>query len=226
MSATFSNVLSSEARRAAFDAQQDMSKQAIARRLKNVLDAEVRTIKERRDAALQVQRQTFDSARASLIEKQDAERAKMREAWRQHYATRDRNGDRRGNPNYQARQDAAPQQEQKPMKREFDTARRIERAPIDQKPAFVARPAPAPSPAGDVPKPPQRTVQQVPVKAEPTFAPSKTPAPVSRSFDQAAAKAAAQDVKRDFAAMAKAERDKPREIKPLPPRNRDRDRER
>lgn len=111
------------------------------------------------------------------------------------------------------------------MKREFDAARRIERAPFEQKPAFISQARPAPSPSGDVPKPAPRELQQVPVKPTPAETPARSATSPARSFDQAAARAASQDVKRDFAAIAKADRDKPRQIKPLPKRDRDRDRD-
>lgn len=95
LSATFSNVMSSQARAAAFAARQSTSRNDMSRQLKAVLDTELRTLKEQRSLALTKQRQTFDGTRAALIEKQDAERLKMREAWRQHYARQEQNG-RRG----------------------------------------------------------------------------------------------------------------------------------
>lgn len=68
----------------------------------------------------------------------------------------------------QAQEKPAPQPEQKPMKRKFDKARLApiepRRAPVT--PEYVARPAPAPSPSGDVPKPPQRVLQNVPAQTD------------------------------------------------------------
>lgn len=95
LSATFSNVLSSQARATAFAARQATSRNDMSRQLKAILDTEIRTLKEQRGLALTKQRQAFDEARASLIEKQDGERSKMREAWRQHYERQGQNGLRR-----------------------------------------------------------------------------------------------------------------------------------
>ncbi len=44
---------------------------------------QIAALKDERAQALQAQRQAFDAARAALIEKQDAERAKIRQAWQQ-----------------------------------------------------------------------------------------------------------------------------------------------
>lgn len=92
LSATFGNVLSSQARARAFAERQDMTRQQMAARLKSVLDAEIHSIKEKRARDLVGQRVAFDQARAALIEKQDAERAKIREAWKLIYAEREQRG--------------------------------------------------------------------------------------------------------------------------------------
>lgn len=92
LSATFSNALSSQARAAAFAQAQDMSRAELSRKLKTILDSELWPLKERRAAGLATQRQAFDAARAALIEQQNGERAKMREAWRQHYERRAQEG--------------------------------------------------------------------------------------------------------------------------------------
>ena len=96
LSATFGNVLSSQARARAFAERQGMSRQQLAARLKSVLETEIQEIKETRARDLAGQRVAFAQARANLIEKQDAERAKIRAAWKQIYAERaaDRGGDR------------------------------------------------------------------------------------------------------------------------------------
>ncbi|MCQ0990612.1 relaxase/mobilization nuclease domain-containing protein [Jiella marina] len=83
LAATFSNALSSQARRAAFEDRANLTRQELGQRLKAALDTEVTVIKEQRTAALTRQREAFTGARAELVEKQNGERAKTREAWRQ-----------------------------------------------------------------------------------------------------------------------------------------------
>lgn len=225
LSATFSNVLSSQARAQAFEERQDMNRQQMAARLKSILDDEIRQMKEQRGAQLLAQRQAFDAARDILARTQNEERAKIRQAWQHVYAERGRSfGDRyqKGPINAaKARQDAAPVQEQKPMKRDFDNARRIEKpAPVARStPEFVAKPAPAPSPSGDVPKPAARELRQVPAqKPAPAL---KRLAEAKKDFSPASAKPA-PDIKKDWNAGTA---DKSQGLKRLPPRTRDRDRE-
>lgn len=88
LSATFGNVLSSQARAAAFGQRQELNRQQMAGQLKTVLDQEIAGLKDRRAKALSAQRTAYDTARAALIEKQDLERGKIREAWRQIYTDR------------------------------------------------------------------------------------------------------------------------------------------
>lgn len=207
LSATFSNLLSSQARAQAFADRQEMNRQQMAARLKSILDDEIQQLKDERGRNLVGQRQSFDARRESLLKSQGEDRAKIRQAWQHIYDERDRSGggdrqqevphdryrqrmevrnqikhpdnqaravwqDRRarnaGMNTAPARQEAAPIQEQKPMKREFDNARRIEKPqPVARStPEFVAKPAPAPSPSGEVPQPAKRELQQVPVKKE------------------------------------------------------------
>lgn len=254
LSATFGNVFSSQARAAAFAARQDMTRQQLQQRLRAILDAEVGGIKQRRASALVAQRQAFDVARASLIERQDIERGKIREAWKLIYAdreaadrardraqqhrqrmttrnqirrpdnaARERWQDRReGGADMKARQNAAPMQEQKPMKRPFENARSgpedAPRAPT--RTAFVSQPGPAPSPSGDVPRPAQKVAQEVPVKTP--ALPAASPAPLPRKDWNAAAAKPTPAPRKDWNATAS---ERAREIKPLPPRSPDRDRE-
>lgn len=74
LSATFSNVFSSQARKAAFEARQSMTRQELAERLKSILDREITGIKEQRTAGLAAARSSFDQARTALITRQNAER--------------------------------------------------------------------------------------------------------------------------------------------------------
>lgn len=183
-------------------------------------------MKEQRGAQLHAQRQAFDATRDVLAKTQSEERAKIRQAWQHVYAERGRSfGDRyqKGPTNAaKARQDAAPVQEQKPMKREFDNVRRLDRPqPVARStPEFVAKPAPAPSPAGDVPKPPARELRDVPAQKKDMPA-LKRLADAKRDFSPAAAKPA-PDIKKDWNAGTA---DRAQGLKRLPPRDRDRDRE-
>jgi hypothetical protein len=96
LSATFGNVLSSQMRARAFAERQDLNRQQMAARLKLVLEHEIQGIKAQRARDLAGQRGAFDQACASLIERQDIERGKVREAWKQIYGdrARDRSADR------------------------------------------------------------------------------------------------------------------------------------
>lgn len=159
LSALFGNVLSASNREAAFRAAQTHARAGMQDRVKAALDTEIAAVKQQRATVLAAQRQAYDKTRATLIERQNAEKAKMREAWRQVY-------ERRGkDPRYQARQKAAPQPEQKRMRDTFDKARELAPAKLTpspaQQPARLSSPAPAPSPAGEVPTP-HRTPQPVP----------------------------------------------------------------
>ena len=159
LSALFGNVLSASNREAAFRAAQAHQRAGMQGKVKAALDAEIAAVKQQRATVLAAQRQAYDKTRATLIERQNAEKAKMREAWKQVY-------ERRGkDPRYQARQKAAPQQEQKLMRDTFDKARELapaKHAPTPaQQPARITSPAPAPSPVGEVPTP-HRTAQPVP----------------------------------------------------------------
>lgn len=128
LSATFGNVLSSQARRAAFDERQNMTRAELAKRLKSALDTEIQTIKAERGAALSAQRQQFDQARSGLVEKQTAERAKIREAWQQIYTQRGKDAATR----------AQPFRQRMERKRQWET----ERAAVKEHRAANVRPEP------------------------------------------------------------------------------------
>lgn len=85
---TFRNVLDSQARRTAFAQQQEDARQLAAARFKAALDAEIGQIKDLRSRDLAAQRELYTQERTALIAKQDGEKAKMREAWRQLYERR------------------------------------------------------------------------------------------------------------------------------------------
>lgn len=237
LSATFSNALSSQARASVFADWKDEKRSEVAARLKGIVDAEVTALKDRRTAALTKQRELFDKARADLIEKQTAERLKIREAWRQHYERLP--ADRQRKPYWKAPEKPAPQIREKPVKQDFEKARI---PPLEQRkgrtmPEYVARPAPAPSPAGEAPKPPARTVEQVPVPpAKPAPPPPEKVALAKKDWNAATPTAPEHVPAKDWTKPATtpteaqprkdwAERatDRPREIRPLPVRDRSRD---
>jgi len=285
LSLTFNNVLSSQDRRAAFIEQQGMSRSDFTKAMRERLDGQQAALKAERAAALSKLRDQFTADRAALIEKQDTERAKIREAWAQlknrtppRSATRDDSTrtdstapKKAGARKYrQERQDARTagnqrsrmqrqQQEQAAMKDAYERSSAGQKpAPVPSRTINLSTPTPAPSPAG-VTRSPDRQAASVPAvdraaqwakttegkkaleqhgkpaPASPrkdwakTAAPAPTKAPelATRKDWSAATKTAstAQESapRKDW---SKAAADKPREIKPLPQRSRDYDRER
>lgn len=163
LSLTFANVLNSHSRGEAFTAQQETKRGEVARQLRSALDAEVAGLKAARSVALDRQREAFTAERQDLIDRQAAEKAKNREAWRQVYSRRGKE------PEPRARQQAAPPLEREPVKEDFEKAKRLAEAnpaphPTEQR--FVSSPAPTPAPAG-APPIPARALQDVPTKPEP-----------------------------------------------------------
>lgn len=89
---------SPESRRESFQQQQNLSMMDMRKRLNTYLDKDLNEIRKQRTATLAGHHKIMTDARAALIEKQNAERAKTREAWRQVY-------ERRGkDPHYKPRQ--------------------------------------------------------------------------------------------------------------------------
>lgn len=88
LSATFANVLSSNARSFALAEKQQGQRDQLRGDMKRILDREISVLKEQRGEALQGQREAFSKERVALIERQNGERAKVREAWRQIYERR------------------------------------------------------------------------------------------------------------------------------------------
>lgn len=123
---TFANVLSAQARAAAFDGKTSMKRAEVAATLKTVLDGEIRTIREKRGAALTVQREQFGRDRAALIERQTAERAKVREAWKQVYEGRGKTTAERARPG----RERLERKTQWQAERQASSDARIERAAI------------------------------------------------------------------------------------------------
>lgn len=103
--ATVANVFSSRARQQAFEQAQEMTRQQLASRLKSIVDNEISNLKEQRGRDLAKHRDLFKAERGALIDRQDGERAKLREAWQQLYGDRSewsRQGSERGTKPYRA----------------------------------------------------------------------------------------------------------------------------
>lgn len=105
LTATVANVFSSRARQQAFEQAQEMTRQQLASRLKSIVDNEISNLKEQRGRDLAKHRDLFKAERGALIDRQDGERAKLREAWQQLYGDRSewsRQGSERGTKPYRA----------------------------------------------------------------------------------------------------------------------------
>ncbi len=81
VSATMRNFFSNEARLRAFVEAQQMTRAQLATSLKQIIDREVKGIQAERRQRLDQQRTAFQQDKAALIQRQDSERAKLREAW-------------------------------------------------------------------------------------------------------------------------------------------------
>ncbi|UXT85547.1 relaxase/mobilization nuclease domain-containing protein [Agrobacterium tumefaciens] len=105
LTATVANVFSSRARQQAFEQAQEMTRQQLASRLKSIVDNEISNLKEQRGRDLAKHRDLFKAERGALIDRQDGERAKLREAWQQLYGDRSEwspQGSERGTKPYRA----------------------------------------------------------------------------------------------------------------------------
>jgi len=139
LSAHFSNVISSQKRRAVFERRLDLDKQTLRGELKAILDHEVQSIQGQRKDALKDQRASFDHGRTSLIQRQDDEWGKVREAWKQ----------------LRGRSYSSYQRSSDPVKKDFDKTRHADPAapkPQPTRKAVVSSPSPMPAPKGEVPR--------------------------------------------------------------------------
>lgn len=216
LSATFTNALSSQRRKVAFEERLTMDRKQLSDRLKGILDDEVKGIQTERGTALKDQRASFDSSRSELIERQNVERGKVREAWKQIYNDR-------GQPL------TRKIQKDEPVKREFENSRKIETPkpkPQPTRQAVVSSPAPSPAPKGEVPRVTAKT-QTVPAKRwdKPAPAPEKKgldgTAPAKRDWGKTGASKGDVSPPKDWG--KKVERAKPR---PAPKPSKDMDRSR
>ena len=241
LSATFSNVLSSQKRRTVFEKRLELDRKTLHRELKSILDEDIKSIQSQRTAALKDQRASFDQSRSELIERQDAEWAKVREAWKQLRGHSYRRYQRSENP----------------VKKDFDSNSQPNPAKPKKQPtrtATVSAPSPAPSPSGEVPRTTAKK-QTVPAKdwskssTQTAGAGISSPKPVKKDWEKTGAnkapvippkdwgkKVERQGVKSSYDKSVNqkvveskdwsAKPDKPREIRDVPKPNRDFDRSR
>ena len=214
---TFANVISRQRREAVFAAVKEHDRAELVKAMGESRDQKMNTIKAERASALAQQRKAYEARRAALIEAQNAEREKIREAWRQLYV-------RKGMAPPRA-QDLRPM-EQRPMKGEFEK-RAFGQTPapkVQQEPRFVSKAAPAPSPMGDAPKPSPRALQDVPKAAPVMPSVSKSVPSPSKAWTKAAEAAPAPSAPSMSKAWGQSvDASLPREIKPLPKRDKDRE---
>lgn len=79
--ATVRNVFSSEARERAFNEAHTLDRRELSGRLKGIIDREVKEIQAERKDQLHEQRQTFQTERSALKDRQQAERKDLSRAW-------------------------------------------------------------------------------------------------------------------------------------------------
>lgn len=219
--------------------EQQVRRDQAARQVKARIDGQIAALKDERAQALQAQRQAFDAARAALIEKQNAERAKIRQAWQQ--IPRDRQFPKNGPAQArkkearndrgfsQARQEATPKPEQTAMKERFNPHGMGQKPPapkVATEPRFVATAQPAPAPVGAAPSPSPRSLQNVPKTPAAVPEVSKSAPTVNAAWAKSASPAQPAPASRAGDAWSKAAAQEPRTIKPMPTKSKDRDRER
>jgi len=185
----FNYTVSKSARHAAFNERQQDAKAQLAGTIDAALIAKFDAVKGTRAGKFAEARTIYDAARAALIERQNGETAKVREAWRQIYAEREKAGPlpvwgRRAAANDSQAQAPGPinlapppptrligsfrpstSQEPQPVKSEFETSAKLAPAnpppPVPNVSATLSVPAPIPAPSGDLP-PISKRVHRVP----------------------------------------------------------------
>ena len=214
LSATFTNALSSQRRKQAFEERLTMDRKQLSDRLKGILDDEVKGLQAERSDALKDQRASFATSRGELIERQDIEREKVRKAWQQIYHDRGKPFGRISTKD-------------EPVKRDFDNSRKIETAkpkPQPTRQATISTPSPAPAPKGEAPR---STAKAKTVPAKKWDAPKAEKKgldgtePVKKSWSKTGASTKTTSPPKDWS--KKVERAKPR---PTPRPSKDMDRSR
>ena len=191
-----------------------MDRKELSDRLRGILDDEVKGLQSERSNALKDQRASFDQSRGELIERQDIEREKIREAWRQIYHDRGKPFGRRSTKD-------------EPVKRDFDNSRRPDTPkpkPQPTRQATISTPSPAPAPKGEIPR---ATVQAKTVPAKKWDKPAQTKKglsgtePAKKDWSKTGASTKTTAPPKDWG--KKVERSKPR---PAPRPSKDMDRSR
>lgn len=162
LSAAFAYSTDREARARAFNQHWQQAREREAAKLKAPLDSKVQAIKEARALDLERARTAFAADRSALIARQNAEAAKIRQAWRDLYAERDRLAAA------QAQSRARMQQRGPQNYRHGRRLDRMDRPPIGSQ---------AKAPPGQMPSPQQQ--ERRPVKS--AFERSADLAPAKRS---------------------------------------------
>lgn len=131
---TFTHTIDTQRRRRALEGQLAHERQVVRRSIKAATDEAVTALQDERKASLASQRSAFTVARQDLIEQQNQDEAKMREAWRQYHRRR--------------------QMEDKPVKRDFDASKTPQKParPQPTRQATVSTPSPSPAPRGEIPR--------------------------------------------------------------------------
>ena len=140
LSATFSNVLSAQKRHAAFDEKLALDRDQLRQLINAPLDKQVDRLKLERSAELKQKRALFDQDREALIQRQNAEWQKVREAWKQLRG--------RSYKPYQKRSS-------EPVKKDWIVSSQKNPAKPQPQPtrqATVSTPVPSPAPKGEVPR--------------------------------------------------------------------------
>ncbi len=161
---TFANVLDSGKRREAFSQVQEMTARQFRAEMKARRDAALAALDQEKRRALILQSALIDKAKADMIERHNQERDKMREAWRQFYASRESAAP---GQTYRTRKpQPLPVKDHQPMKDKFEAASlaaaKQTAAPAHHEERRLSTPAPAPRPAGIV-DPPHSDMKPVPV---------------------------------------------------------------
>jgi hypothetical protein len=138
----FNFVVSKEARRAAFDERQKDAKAQLAAQLSAGLVGKFDAAKGARAGKYADARTVYAADRLALIERQDGERGKVREAWKQLYAEREQAGEKRQGRAWGRPAAATNHQAHNPAQRTAAQSAKAAQAPADQL-AGAKQPAPA-----------------------------------------------------------------------------------
>ena len=151
LGAVFRYALSAGSRKAAFDQHLAQGKAVFAAQSKAQLDGKIAAAKAEHAGWLKNARDEYLAKRADLQARQRLEMSGISEAWKAYYAERDQSNGFRAPQNVAQRQ-----QEQKPVKNEFENARKLDGHKPPERTATAPVAAPQPTPMGAAPAPVQR----------------------------------------------------------------------